>query len=242
MVVNRCHRGEGSWIVGVLTGLLVILIPVLGAWSQDRTPGTEGARQGNTMEPLPITVQQGRLSVDLRGADIRPVLAQIGEQAGVDIVFSQTSARKVSAQFANVELEEGLRRLLKLASLSYIVLYGQGPTGASVVQEVRVYGETREPEVQAEENEMTSAPLAAVERDIESDGANGEPMNNPFRKLLEQLQAMAPLAPGTTPDASAPLSEQGVVNRFRQAFKSPNSGDVLRQLREAPEDAAGTSH
>jgi type II secretory pathway component GspD/PulD (secretin) len=239
MAVNRRHRGEGGWIVSVLTGLLVILMPVLVAWSQDRTPGAEETSQAKMPTRLRITVQQGRLSVALRGADIRAVLAQIGEQAGVHIVFSQSSARKVSAQFANVELEEGLRRLLQLASLSYIVQYGPGPTGASVVQEVRVVGEKGE---MAEKDELPPNSLAAVERDVEAEGTNGNTIDNPFRKLLEQVQATGQPSPGMAPGAAAPLSEQEAVNLFREAFKSPTSAAALRKQREESEDAAGASH
>lgn len=242
MAVNRRHRGEGGWIVSVLTGLLVILMPVLVAWSQDRTPGAEETNQAKMPTRLRIAVQQGRLSVDLRGADIRAVLAQIGEQAGVRMVFSQSSARKVSAQFVNVELEEGLRRLLQLASLSYIVQYGPGPTGASVVQEVRVYGETGEPAQKAEKDELPPDSLAADARNVEAEGTNGNTTDNPFRKLLEQVQATGQLSPGTAPGTAEPLSEQEAVNLFREAFKSPTSAAALRKQREESEDAAGASH
>lgn len=241
MAVNRHHRGEGGWIVGVLTGLLVALIPVLVVWSQDRTLRAEGTGQAKMTTRLRIAVQQGRLSVDLRRAEIRAVLTQIGEQAGVRMVFSQNSARKVSAQFSDVELEKGLRRLLQLASLSYIVLYGPGPTGASVVQEVRVVGEKEETVVQAEENEMTPAALSAVERDTEANEANDDTTNTPFRRFLEQVQAATALSPGGTPGAAAPLSDQEAVNLLREIFKSPNSSDALRKQRQELEDAAASS-
>jgi hypothetical protein len=40
-------------------------------------------------------------------------------------------------------LDQGLRRLLRAASLSYTLLYTQGPAEVVTLQEVRVFGETR---------------------------------------------------------------------------------------------------
>ena len=240
MVVNRYHRSLGGWLVGVLMALLVVLMPVLGAWSQERTPGAAARGQAHPPQ-LQITVHQGQLSVDVRGANIQAVLTQIGEHAGVRMVFAQPSARKVSAQFANVELEAGLRRLLQLASLSYIVLYGPGPTGASVVQEVRVLGEKGGVAETAEAHETAPAPRAAVERDRDAHNATGDATSNPFRKLLEQVQATGQLSPGTAPPPAAPLNDQEAVNLLRGLFKSPHSGDALREPRAEPEDAAGSS-
>ena len=54
---------------------------------------------------------------------------------------AQAPGKRVSARFAGVELEEGLRRLLRLASLSHIFLYANGPGGTVTISEVRVLGE-----------------------------------------------------------------------------------------------------
>ena len=234
MAVNRHHRGEGGWIVGVLTGLLVVLIPMLVVWCQDRMPRAQETGQG-------IAVQPGRLSVDLRRADIRTVLEQIGQQAGVRMVFAQNSTRKVSAQFADVELEEGLRRLLQLASLSYIVLYGQGPTGASVVQEVRVYGEKEGMVEPLKKNEATPTPQEAAERDIEADDANDYSIDNPLRKLQEQILATAQLSLNNAPREAAPLSEQEAVSLLRGVFRPPEADNTIEEQGEEPVNDAGSS-
>jgi hypothetical protein len=85
-------------------------------------------------------VHDGRLSVDLQAADLSEVLAQIGEQTGIRIAAGSGAGKKVSARFADVELEEGFRRLLRLASLSHFFLYAPGPAGTAVLTEVRVVG------------------------------------------------------------------------------------------------------
>ena len=130
MGANRKPHGAARWRLGVVTALLVGLLAGLGAGA----PAPAGMR-------LRVDAQHGQLSVDVHQADIGAVLAQIGAQAGVRIVLAPPAARAVSAQFSGVELDAGLRHLLQLAALSYLIRYSPGPTGAPVVHEVRVYGE-----------------------------------------------------------------------------------------------------
>jgi type II secretory pathway component GspD/PulD (secretin) len=90
-----------------------------------------------------VAVHEGRLSVDLREAPVREVLAVIGQQTGLHMHVDATANRTVSAQFTNMELDQGLRRLLRAASLSYTLRYAQGPAATVVLEEVRVFGEAR---------------------------------------------------------------------------------------------------
>ena len=76
-----------------------------------------------------------------RRRNLAEVLAQIGRQAGIRISSGPSSGKRVSARFAGVELEEGLRRLLRAVSLSHIFLYANGPAGTVTISEVRVLGE-----------------------------------------------------------------------------------------------------
>jgi hypothetical protein len=140
MVSNRHHRAAGYGICGILAGLLVLLIPGTGAWSQGKGPQAEDTRQRNAVKGLQVVVQEGRLSVDVQEADLGEVLAQIGRQANIRMFAGPSAGKRVSARFAGVELEDGLRRLLRLASLSYIFLHAQGPAGTVVIAEVRVLG------------------------------------------------------------------------------------------------------
>ena len=78
---------------------------------------------------LQVAVHQGRLSVNLWEADLGEVLAQIQQQAGISISVSPGPEHTVSVQFTDVALDQGLRRLLQLASQSYAMRYAPGPTG-----------------------------------------------------------------------------------------------------------------
>jgi hypothetical protein len=101
-------------------------------------PVGEALPNGPAM-PLHVTVQHGRLSVDLREAEVSEVLARLARATGIAILGDLGSGIRVSVQFTDAELEYGLRRLLRLASLSHACRYAQGSTGTVVLQEVRVF-------------------------------------------------------------------------------------------------------
>jgi hypothetical protein len=140
MEANRQHRHIRYRLCGIVAGLLVLLTG-MGAWSSGKGLHAEAARPQRAAPGRLVVVQEGQLSVDVQAADLGEVLAQIGQQAGIRISAGPSAGKRVSAQFADVELEEGLRRLLRLASLSHLFLYGPGPAGTVAITEVRVLGE-----------------------------------------------------------------------------------------------------
>jgi hypothetical protein len=141
MMSTRQHRHAGYQICGIVAGLLVLLLPGTGAWSQGQRLHAEDTPQRSAMHGRAVMVEEGRLSVDVQVADLGEVLAQIRQQAGIRISAGPNAGKRISAQFAGVELEEGLRRLLRLASLNHLFLYGPGPAGTVAITEVRVLGE-----------------------------------------------------------------------------------------------------
>ena len=144
MVSTRHHRPAGYWIFSMLVSLLCFLVPCTGAWSQGKRLQTDDTRQRSAGQGLYVAVQEGRLSVDLQEADMAEVLTQIGRQAGIRVSSGPSSGKKVSARFSGVELEEGLRRLLRSVSLSHIFMYASRPAGSVTISEVRVLGEGKE--------------------------------------------------------------------------------------------------
>jgi len=141
MAAQRRDQQAGGWAFGVVAGLCVVLLAGTGAWAQgqDRQVGHTLPRRA---EPwLSVTVQQDQLSVDARGADVGELLAQIGQQAHIRMRVTPSARRPISAQWAGIALDEGLRRLCRLAALSHAILYARGPGGKVVITEVRVFGE-----------------------------------------------------------------------------------------------------
>src|SRR5262245_46106020 len=156
MVSARHHRYTGYQICGILAGRLVLLIPCTGVWSQEKGLQAQDTRQRSVAKGLYVIVQEGRLSVDLQEADLGEVLAQVGRQAGIRISSGPSAGKRVSARFAGIKLEEGLRRMLRLASLNHIFLYAPGPAGKVAVSEVRVLGEGKD---------TSPRPATATDRD-----------------------------------------------------------------------------
>jgi type II secretory pathway component GspD/PulD (secretin) len=132
MATKYLHSMDRRWSCSVLLGLLVALTTWTSAWPLKPL----GARS-------PVVVHEGQLSVELREAQVRDVLAAIGQQAGLRVHVDASANRTVNAQFTDMELDQGLRRLLRAASLSYTLLYARGPASTVILQEVRVFGEAR---------------------------------------------------------------------------------------------------
>jgi hypothetical protein len=206
MVSTRHRRHNGSWIFSMLVGLLCCLVPCTGAWSEGKRLQPEDTRQQNTAKGPYVAVQEGRLSVDVQEADIGEVLEQIGRQAGIRISSGPSSGRKVSARFSGVELEEGIRRLLRSVSLSHIFLYASRPAGSVKIAEVRILGEGKE---------VTPHPATLAEPGVPSNEQNtGAPVGKARRQAPEVVLPAQELPP--EPDQGEPSE---VTRRVREVFQ-----------------------
>jgi hypothetical protein len=137
--MNAPHRRQGKdcWMVSLVAGLVLAVAPALSHGLEGPGPPP---REGHLAPRRPLSVRQEQLSVDLREAEVGEVLARIGQEAGVVMLGNPTPGARVSAQFMEVELEAGLRRLLRQASMSYAIRYAWDSTGGVTIREVRVFG------------------------------------------------------------------------------------------------------
>jgi hypothetical protein len=117
------------------------------------------------------------------------VLAQIGRQTGIRISSGPSSGKKVSARFSGVELEEGLRRLLRSASLSHIFLYASIPAGSVKISEVRVLGEGKE--TSPPPATLAEPGLHANERNTDVPSGRGR---SPAPEVVQSVQEPTPEA------------------------------------------------
>ena len=171
------------WLIPCLLVLLACW-SVQGAVSREHdTPGT--GRDGSEGWAK-ITVAQGRLSVDLRDADIAMVLSRIGEQAGFSLITGPIALRTISVQFTDTELVQGLRRLLRLASLSYALVYAARTESGVGLKELRVFSEG--------EGDTRSLPRVAA-RTVEAPTNDTQQLQkesptppNPFVEFLQRQQ------------------------------------------------------
>lgn len=219
---NRYHQYKGYWIFGIVAGLLVLLIPCTGAWSQGKGLQAQDTRQRSAAKGLYVVVQEGRLSVDLQEADLGEVLTQVGRQAGIRISSGPSSGKRVSARFASVELEEGLRRLLRLASLSHIFLYANGPGGTVTISEVRVLGEGQD---------TTPRPATVVEPRVQENEQNA---GTPVRKGRRQAPEVVEPVQESTPDPGQGEPSE-VTRRVREVFK------LSKEMKGKPADGQESS-
>ena len=118
MTTDRSPPWRAGWIMSILASLFMTLIPWLG----------HGA-QGHVAESQQdITVYQGRLGPSA-GSGCEDVLTAIGQQAGITIFADLRPGIRVSTHFSGMVLDEGLRHLLRRASLSSTMVYTRGPHG-----------------------------------------------------------------------------------------------------------------
>ena len=218
MITKRYLPWRTSWTVWIVAPLFVILAPWLG----------HGVYQSAAESQLHITVHEGKLSAHLQDADVGDVLAAIGHQARLTILGHARPATRVSAQFTGISLDEGLRRLLRLASLSSTMVYARDPTeGAIVLTTIYVFEEGAEP---------PPTPQLAAEPPAED---RREKAGHSFAEALAQLSTALP--------PSSQLGEQDGTERFRallerapQREASPRAGEdneLARRVREALEQS-----
>jgi hypothetical protein len=129
-----------------------------------------------------------------------------------------------------VALDQGLRRVLQLASRSYAMRYAPGPTGEVALQEVQVFAE-------APAGDQSPAGAAHAGEAPEAE------ISRRFVDTLLQRQAAAP--------AVARKDESDAASRFRDALErnsAPAPGgtdapesDAARRFRDALEDVTGAT-
>jgi hypothetical protein len=206
MESTRQHRALRDRIVPPVVALLTLLIPGTSAWSQGQGRPAADTRPRSAATGPSVVVHDGRLSVDLQDADLGAVLAQIGRQAGIRMSAGPSAGKRVSARFADVELEAGLRRLLRLASLSHLFLYTQGLAGSVAISEVRVLGEGKEP---------APRPATVVAPGLQNNKQNA---GIPVRKAWRQAPAVVEMVQEPTPDPGQGEPSE-VTRRFREVFQ-----------------------
>jgi hypothetical protein len=172
---------------GMTLGVLLCMSYAAAPVALSKKSPSQEARKGNGAQArADIMVADGRLSVHLSQADVRKVLSRIGEKAGFSLLMPPTAGETISGQFSNMELIQGLRRLLRLASLSYAMVYDAEVGSGGGLKELWVFGAGR-----------GGAPdLPRVVADQEDADTLA-----PKRSLLEALASLQP--PGAQPPEPA---------------------------------------
>jgi hypothetical protein len=200
-----------QWMITVAVALLLPLLCGTGVWSQEKVQRDTQPRTAK-LRSVDVTVQQGRLSVDIQQADIRDVLTQIGEQAGIAVQYHARAEKRISARLMDVELEQGLQRLLRLASLGYAILYVQRPGGDVAMREVRVFDLER-----GESLPQPSLPAVAESSPLEQAAHPEPPSEHVGQNVVDQLARHLAATP-QMPDQE----RQALVQHFLEALRVDN--------------------
>ena len=154
-------------------------------------------------------------------------LAQIRQQTGIPILVNPRPREKISVQFTGVALDQGLRRLLQLASRSYAMRDAPDPTGGVTIQEVRVFGEAQ----------------AGGPEPSRGDPAGQEPLAEAGQRFVDALRQ--PQA--ATPSVASEEEENDMARRFREAVEASSEpapwppdaqeSEAARRFRDALEGA-----
>ncbi len=135
-------RSEATWRVLGMT--VALTAAVLGLSSLRSTACAEEERSAGS-SPVPvIAFSEGKLSVDLRDADLANVLQQIATRASFQLTTSG-QLRRVTAVFTAVSLEEGLRRLVQDHELMLVYRPAEVGRGAGKLVEVHVFAASPSP-------------------------------------------------------------------------------------------------
>jgi type II secretory pathway component GspD/PulD (secretin) len=168
MTTTPSDSQSPRWGCRVLLGLLMTLTVWTGTSPEARMREGAHVARGPLEAPMSVTVQEGSLSVNLQDVPVQEVIAMIGQQAGLRVRIDAAATQRVSAQFTAMALDQGLRRLLRGASLSYALLYTHGSAATASLEEVRVFGEPRREELAPEDYAAMKAAAPAADRLIPS--------------------------------------------------------------------------
>jgi hypothetical protein len=217
MTTDRSPPWRASWLTSILASLFMTLIPWLGHGAQGQVAESQ----------QDITVYQGRLSVHLQEADVRDVLTAIGLQAGITIFADLRPGIRVSTHFSGMVLDEGLRHLLRRASLNSTMVYTRGPAWVVMLTAVYVFEESTGP---------APHPQLAAEPPTEDHRAEG---GISFAEALAQLSSAVPPLPEvgkndgaarlralleSAHNVASPLgagAESALARRIREALEQP---------------------
>lgn len=205
-------RFRASLCWGITLGLIlgVDCYAAPGALSK-QNPSPEFRQLDEAQALASITVADRRLTVNLRQAELQEVLSRIGKEAGFSLKMTLTAGETISAQFTDMALIQGLRRLLRLASRSYAMVYETKDDPGADLKELWVFstgnesapdfpvvarrdeGAVTDPDRLQQESSTVGNPFPGLLRGQRPDRMP-PPRANPFKEFMSSQQP-EPAAP-----------------------------------------------
>lgn len=104
--------------------LILILFPIF-LWASEKKEGisTIAGKAEEGLKPK-LILKDGLLSMNVKEADLRGILREIGRQAGIKVLVDRDLEKKVTVKFEHIPLREGLERILK--GENYFLVFDEG--------------------------------------------------------------------------------------------------------------------
>ncbi|WP_300465029.1 hypothetical protein [Desulfobacula sp.] len=116
---NFSGKGQCLTLKFLMMAVLILLVTPEQLRAQDM-PTWKGTNPVDGAVVSQILYREGLLSMCLKNADLEQVLNEISEQCNVKVELMQPLEEKISLKFVDLPLDQGLKRLLKNQSYSFI--------------------------------------------------------------------------------------------------------------------------
>jgi hypothetical protein len=127
-----------TWFVSLVGGFVSVLTACIPAADAGEPARVAQAHAWKTPGSLVfVHVANGRLSVQVRDAPLAEVLAEVAARGNLHVFSYGETGERVTIEFADLTLEEGLRRLIR--HQDYLLVYGRGDRESSSGRLVEVW-------------------------------------------------------------------------------------------------------
>ena len=178
--------------------------------------------------PFVIEATIESLTLRVTNAPLKEVLAEIVKQSGVQITIHGELEGLCSADFSDLSLEEGLKRLVK--DFNHVFIYGPEASKKSdlVIQKVIIYAE-----------KATGLNWGETPRVVAPQKQPSQPSTAPsFEELVKALGDTDPEIREETVDVMADMEDERVIGHLTRVLLSDKDGDVRESAAMALEDLA----
>jgi hypothetical protein len=108
---REAARKNFAFLISLVMILILSVFPAEATGQKGQ--GAQLSDKANLSAGLQIVFDQGLLSVSLKNADLEEVLKEISRQTEVKIEFTPPLKKRLTIEFVDLPLKQGLRRLLK---------------------------------------------------------------------------------------------------------------------------------
>lgn len=195
--------------------LLLLSIPVLGLGAS----GDSGAGGASFV----VEAKNDLLTLRANDIPLKEVLTEIVDQSGISITIHGELEGLISADFSDLPMDEGLKRLVK--GLNYVFIYGseKGKSGTLPIKRVIIY------------SKKGGGPIRRLEsrRVVPERQPSQELEEASFDSLVKALQDKDPAVREEAVDRLVDLEDKRAINHLSRVLLQDKAPDVRESAAEA---------